>query len=168
MGITPAKYAQMQKEWYAKLASEGFQDIEDPKRAEEASTQSLKRPATKARHSMGGKEAYYALCRNFLTHNNKWFKWEKPAFAAHCEGISYRNIVTLLNKHHKCNKSIYWLYYFMAKTIKRMHKFNREHPEGLLNPANADSWTDDVLLKASHQQDLGQEAHQQELGPEDA
>lgn len=130
------QFQALRKKWYAKLAKAESRKPEDKQWkdiewADDPESPHIKKPASRGRQFVQGKELYYSLARNFLTHNKQWKRWEETAWRMHTEGISYRNIVLHLHKHTKCKKSVYWLFYFLAETRKRCYDFNKNDPEGL-------------------------------------
>lgn len=156
-------FENLRQQWYAKLAAaeqakvdrhktksgkaraeaSKFTDIEW---AENPDSRHIKMPASRGRKLTPGKQLYYALGRNFLTHFKFKSAQEKVAWSMHIEGKSYREILEHLKAHFGLKKSVYWIYYYVQKTGKKCKKFNSEHAEGLLNPANQDSFATDALL----------------------
>lgn len=102
----PAKsLEEVQKEWYAKLKKEGFEDIEDANNNLVQYTSSMflrgrrnNMSFVEIMNSIESKQDYYRLASEFLhKHNFKryvdWFIWSQ-----HCEGVSYRDISKKLAK----------------------------------------------------------------------
>lgn len=148
-------FIKLQKEWYAKAQQTGFSDIEW---ADNPDSRHIKLPSSQGRKLIPGKQLYYAMARNFLTHFEFESKQEKAAWALHADGKSYRKIHNMLLKDYGLRKSIYWTFYYVKKTAAKCRKFNNEHPEGLLNPASQDSFASDALLRdfnldGAHDQD---------------
>lgn len=145
------QFEKLRKAWYAKLAAseaskpdaEQFKDIEW---ADNPDSRHVKAPASRGRKLTPGKQLYYALGRNFLTHFRFRSLQEKTAWAMHIDGKSYRLIHEHLKTHFKLRKSIYWLFYYVKATAAKCKRFNTEHAEGLLNAGNQDSFADDVLI----------------------
>lgn len=129
-------FVELRKQWYAKVAKaeslkepeEQWKDIEW---AENPESPHIKKPASRGRNLVAGKELYYRLARNYLEHNTEWEKWELPAWRRHADGMPYRDILRYLRGYAKCKKSIYWLFYFIADIRAKCFKWNKEHPEGL-------------------------------------
>lgn len=141
----------LRKQWYAKLAQseankpaqERFKDIEW---AEDPNSRHIRLPASRGRKLTPGKQLYYAMGRNFATHGKFKTLMESTAWNMHIEGQSYRKILAHLGRKHRLRKSLYWLFYYIEDLAKRCKQFNTEHAEGLLNPANQDSFASDVLI----------------------
>ncbi len=156
-------YNKLRKQWYAKLAqaeqakvdkapnpkarakaeASKFTDIEW---AENPDSRHVKKPASRGRQLTPGKQLYYAMGRNYLTHNHFKNRQDKVAWSMHVDGKSYREILERLQADFGYNKSVYTLFYYVQSIAKRCKKFNTAHPEGLLNAANQDSFASDALL----------------------
>lgn len=166
-------FEKLRREWYAKLATieqakvdrcktksgkeraeaNRFTDIEW---SENPDSRHVKMPASRGRKLTPGKQLYYAMGRNFLTHWRFATVMERTAWTLHIDGKSYREIHNHLKANHKLKKSIYWTYYFVQQTAAKCKKFNNEHAEGLLNPANQDSFATDALIGDFRLQNLDQ------------
>ncbi len=156
-------FEKLRKQWYGKLAASEQAKVDATKsdaarkRAEAAKftdiewadnpdSRHVKLPASRGRKLVPGKQLYYALARNYLTHHNFKYPMERVAWKMHSDGLSYRKIHDYLVANHGLTKSIYWLFYYVKKTAAKCKKFNSTHAEGLLNPANQDSFASDVLI----------------------
>ncbi len=143
-------FRNLQAEWYSKVAAaeakklpeDAWNDIEwqpDP------NSPHLKRAASKARRLTPGKEFYYAMCRNYLTHGG--LKGQQLlAWSLHTDGLSFRRILKQHRKKYRHQRSIYWMFYFIDKIKKRMYQWNSTSPEGLRDDGR-DGFASDVLLK---------------------
>ncbi len=105
----------------------------------------IRRPASRARKLTPGKQLYFAMARNFLTHFRFRHMWQKTAWTLHTDGASYRQIHEALKKQHNCTKSIFWVFYSVKELSEKCRAWNNEHADGLLNNAGA-SFADDALL----------------------
>lgn len=136
-------FQDLQKQWYAKAAKAGFQDIEW---AEDPNSPYLKSPASQARKLVPEKQLYYAMARNYLTHHKFKSRMHKVAWTMHTDGVSYRKILKHLKANFNYNKSIPTIFYFIKQIAAKCKKFNSEHREGLFNQANTDVYASDVLI----------------------
>lgn len=157
------KFEKLREAWYAKVAASEQAKI-DAATTEKAKAKALaskftdiewagnpesphiRMPASRGRKLAPGKQLYYALGRNFLTHFRFKSLMEKTAWSMHIDGLSYRKIYKHLKTNYKLTKSIYWLFYYIKATNEKCKRFNVEHVEGLLNPANQDSFASDALI----------------------
>ena len=96
----------LQKEWYAKLAKEGFRDIErNPDRLHTYHSD-LFAFQKRLQHSYGGQQCkadYYALATSFLNEYKFERELDKIIWEYHAEGISARDISRLLAKAKVAN-----------------------------------------------------------------
>lgn len=148
--IGSKQFEKLQAEWYRRAADfNGTTDtgdaIGDIEWATNPNSPYLQRSGGKARMLTPGKQLYYALCRNYLTHGGlkgrKKFAWQH-----HTDGLSYRKILGLMQRKYGIKRSVYWVFYFVEAIKEKMLAWNRTHPEGMLNPANQDSFAEDALL----------------------
>lgn len=128
LAIGTKGFHKLQQEWYAKLVAKGHQDIEW---ATNPNSDFLVNPASKGRAYSPGKQLYFAMARNFLTHFRFTSRIEKRAWTMHTEGEPYRDILTALKREFGVKKSIYWLYYYVVDTKEKCFKWNKNNPEGL-------------------------------------
>lgn len=144
-------FERLRKQWYGKLAaseakkpeSKRFVDIEW---ADNPDSRHVKMPASRGRKLIPGKQLYYAMGRNYLTHHKFKTGMERCAWRMHIDGLSYRSIHNHLKANYGLTKSIYWLFYYVKSTAAKCKKFNTKHAEGLLNQANADAYASDTLI----------------------
>lgn len=161
--MTRKQVNELQQKWYAKLAAEeAKKDPEDPTKFVDIEylpnpeSPHMAKPSSRGRRYDNTKQIYYALARNFLTHFRFRHKQQKVAWQMHTEGKSYRKILNELKKQFKCDKSVYWVFYYVQDLQKKCLEWNKTSPEGMLNPANYDSFADDALLgNWSLQLDMG-------------
>jgi hypothetical protein len=144
-------YKKLQQDWYNKLAKAELKKPEDQRWtdiewAENPNSPHIKKPSSRSRVLTPGKQLYYALARNFLTHFRFRHLQEKEAWSMHTDGKSYREIQTMLSTKYGIKKSIWWIYYYVQSTAKKCQEFNTNHREGLLNAANSDGFATDALL----------------------
>jgi len=149
---TPA-FERLRKKWYKRLAKANkgldetdenyFNDIEY---AGNPDSDYLKQPAARARPYTQGKQLYFALARNYITHARFDTKRERAAWEMHAEGATYREILNMLKRQYGVRKSIYWVFYFVQSIAEKCLKWNQTHREGMLNPANQDVFASDVLI----------------------
>lgn len=142
-----AEFNRLQRKWYDKLADDGFVDIE---RREDGTMNEYY-----LRFSFNGKifparAQFFRLLQNYVTHGlTKAKARRKDNFILRCynEGMHARQIVkAMASRKFKQPNSLYWLHYHLQTLVEKMIAWNKTHPEGLLNAANADRWADDCLL----------------------
>lgn len=85
-----AKFKALQKKWYEKLASKGFEDAEDSEQYLKT-WESFQGKLTNNAYS-SSKADYYRLARQFLNDYTFKTKKERKIFEMHVEGIGYRPI----------------------------------------------------------------------------
>ncbi len=143
-------FAKLQREWYAKLHAAESKKPEDKRYVDiewagNPDSPHIKQPSSRGRKLSPGKQLYYAMARNFLTHFRFKSMQEKVAWSMHTEGKSYRQILEVMKRDFGVNKSIYWIYHYVRATARKCKKFNSEHAEGLLT-GNSDGFADDALI----------------------
>lgn len=112
----PVDYNKLRDKWYAKLAKEGFEDIEDTEGRLKTYASSALVQVYKDHLKYDTKERYYQLAGQFL-HDHKFksnverFIWEQ-----HCEGVSIRKMVKEINK--KGNKIYRRLVHEMLQQLR--------------------------------------------------
>lgn len=146
------EYQALQDKWYSRVSEaeakkpedERFKDIEWQ---ENPNSPFLKQSGAKPRLLTPGKQLYYALCRNYLTHARRALcGMDRRAWELHADGLAYRKILKTLRREYRLKKSIYWIYYYVKGIEARMYQWNRVHAEGMLNPASTDGFADDALI----------------------
>lgn len=108
--------ASLKKEWYDKLKSEGFNDIEVDETRLKTWSYSMSRVAYKYKDMMfNSKTDYYRLSEHFLNEFKFESELDKVVWEYHTNGVSRKNIVKILNqlpdknKHTTLAKIRYWL-----------------------------------------------------------
>lgn len=147
--IGTAEFTALQKKWYDKLEASGFEDIEwvDHTTGRGQDSDYLRGSAAKGRVWSPERAQFYRLLQNYVTHYQfKTRRLDRYIMTRLNEGQTYRQILEGAKKKFKFKKSLYWLYYKIQDLVKDMVIWNKQHKLGLLNPANADSWADDMLL----------------------
>lgn len=91
-GFDGPEFKRLRAKWYAKLAAEGFEDIEDDRENLKADT-SRRRMEGRPEVEKLGREAYYTRARHHLFGHH----WESPrerlVWALHCQGLGIRAII---------------------------------------------------------------------------
>ena len=135
-------FIDLQNEWYAKLLSKGFTDIEYLHKISGAgqdtpflTDHSLKMVKTYSNET----EFYFRSARNFLMYGSFPSRQHKVLWELHCEGYSYRQIIPMMNKRCKRSRSIFWISDHVNKIKKTMWIFNGNDPEGLRDESDDDS-----------------------------
>lgn len=152
--VNSAAFRKLQREWYGKLAKaelkkpeeERFTDIEW---ASNPDSPHIKQPSSRGRKLTPGKQLYFAMARNYLTHFRFRHRQEKVAWSMHTEGKSYREILEVLKQEFGIDKSIYWIFYYVKDIAAKCKQWNSENPEGLNNNAGT-TFADDALLADPH------------------
>lgn len=135
-GTTKAEFAKLQKQWYAKLAKDGFQDIEWVNHATGTGHDSdyLKGSLTGGVRYHPGRDLYYQLASNYLLHcgNLKNNPYHKFIWKMHANGATYDEIEAEVKKRFVGAISKYTIYYDIKKLAKLCYKWNVTADEGLL------------------------------------
>jgi hypothetical protein len=132
------KFADLQKQWYAKLETDGFEDIEwvnhSTGKGQDSSYLRGSMQSGKPYHP--GRDLYYQLASNYLQHcknlrRNKsynYFIWK-----LHTEGATFTEILEALKRRQpKSVPSRYTLFYDVRRLAKQCYRWNATNPEGLL------------------------------------
>ncbi len=139
------EFAKLQKEWYAKLSKDGFEDIEwvDHKTGQGQNSDYLKRPAQMITITYDESiEEHYRIMRHFCTQSLNGTDLEHYMFEAYSEGMSYRGIVKMINEnfnqamihilHSKKtrlianNVSVHFVFYAVQRLIQTALRWERE------------------------------------------
>lgn len=141
-------YTKLQNEWYAKLAQDGFEDLEwlDKRTGKGHNSDHLRGSASRGRTWAPERAQFYRLLQNFLTHYQFRNMQERYVLHQLNDGQTYRKILAGCRAKYGLKHSLFWFYYYVQDLVAKMVKWNQVHAEGLLNPANADRWADDALL----------------------
>jgi hypothetical protein len=141
---SPAQFAKLQKEWYAKLGEEGFKDIEwvDHSTGTGHNSPYLRGSLAGGKAYHAGRELYYQLASNYLQHcknlrNNAYnrFIWQ-----LHTDGHTYDEIADACKARFKSKAvSKYTLYYQLQRLAKACYRWNQRADEGLLRKRAEDS-----------------------------
>lgn len=135
-GTSQAQFAKLQKQWYAKLAKDGFEDIEwvNHSTGKGQDSSFLKGSLASGKQYHPGRELYYQLASNYLQNckNLKNRPYHKFIWKLHSEGMTYAEIEAAVKKKYKKSVSIYTLYYQIKDMAKLCYKWNATHHEGLL------------------------------------
>lgn len=134
--LSKAQFAKLQKQWYAKLASEDFKDIEWVNHSTGTGHDS-----GFLRGSMGGGKAYhpgrdlyFQLASNYLVHCKKLRQrpYDRLLWKLHSEGLTYDEVHEQMSKRYSSMCSKFTMYYQIQNIAKLCYKWNLRHPEGLL------------------------------------
>lgn len=136
LGITRKEFAKLQKQWYAKLAKEGFKDIEwvDHSTGTGHDSGYLKGSLISGKAYHPGRDLYYQLASNYLQHckNLKNRPYHKFIWKLHAEGMTYDEIELHVKKRYKNSVSKYTLYYQIRELARLCYRWNTQNKEGLL------------------------------------
>lgn len=136
LGTSRQQFARLQKQWYAKLAKQGFEDIEwvDHNTGLGHDSAFLKGSLSSGKPYHPGRELYYQLATNYLMNcislKNK--PYNKFIWKLHAEGATYDEIEAAVNKKYKNSVSKYTLYYQIKHLAQLCYKWNKTSAEGLL------------------------------------
>jgi hypothetical protein len=141
-------YTQLKNKWYSKLTQAGFEDLEwhDKSTGKGQNSDYLRGSAAKGRTWAPERAQFYRLLQNYLTHYQFGSMQDRYVMHRLNDGDTYRDILANCKAKYGLKRSLYWFYYYVQDLVKKMVQWNADHKEGLLNPANADSWADDALL----------------------
>lgn len=138
---------QLQAKWYAKLAAEGFDDIEwsDPSTGRGQDSRYLKR----SRIDLDRYEAMELFSRMagiYANHATFDLKWDREIWERFANGIQYRVILKQL-RALGMRKSLYWIWARINVHLELLKPWHSTHPEGLYSPeAYEEPYVVDVLL----------------------
>jgi hypothetical protein len=143
-GLSKAQFAKLQKQWYATLADKGFEDIEWVNHSTGTGHDSgfLKGSLISGKAYHPGRDLYYQLAMNYLTHCQGYIKrsaYDRFIWRLHTEGATYEEIVAQVKKKFKRAPSVYTLYYSIKKIAKLCYKWNATAEEGLLKKREEDA-----------------------------
>jgi len=134
LGSREAKY--LQRQWYDKLKSEGFKDLEtfnpDHGFSDWLNNAGSQAPARIAMAYNTETETYYRRLTNFITHNPNWAndKMYHAIGTMYIVGISYRKMLPkLLAIGYKTN--IWRIHHVIKLLVAKAMPWNKSHPEGL-------------------------------------
>lgn len=125
----------LQKKWYAKLASSGFKDLEwvDHKTGLGHNSPYLKGSLASGKPYHAGRDLYYSMATNYLMHaKGKLRGHDRLIWKMHAEGETYEGIRERLGAEGYDVPSLYTLFYDIQRIAAKCHKFNLEDPEGLV------------------------------------
>jgi hypothetical protein len=150
------EFRELQKEWYDKLADDGFEDIEwiDHKTGKGQNSRFLKNSSHHCQLSnkilsaetlsSSKRFKYYRIASHFLHNYNKFndlddcaaskrYQLSKTLWEMHTDGATYRKISRSLRELTGESKlySVYWVYYRIRKLQKIMIDWNGNDPKGL-------------------------------------
>ncbi len=146
--IGSPEFTKLQAKWYAKLKPD-FDDIEwtDSRTGKGQNSDYLRGSLAKGKPWSPERAQFYRLLQNYVTHYQfKARRLDRFIMTRLNDGWTYRAIHVAAKKKYKLRRSLYWVFYHIKELVTDMVKWNREHKQGLLNPANADSWATDALL----------------------
>lgn len=135
-GTTPAQFAKLQKQWYAKLRDDGFEDIEwvDHSTGRGHDSGYLKGSLVAGKAFHPGRDLYYQLASNYLQHCYGLRKkpYERLIWKLHSEGKTYDEVLQVVTSKYKNPPSKFTLYYQLKHLAKLCYRWNAQNPEGLL------------------------------------
>lgn len=127
-------FIKLQNQWYKKLKSSGFEDIEwlDKSTGLGQNSDFLKDPdQMKTKAYKSETEFFYQMCTNFMTHVKIEPARLRYLFKLYSEGMPYRDIRKALVKRYRKYVSLYFVFYHVKRLKEQMFHFNKTHPEGL-------------------------------------
>ena len=107
----------LQKQWYAKLADEGFEDIEWTKGNNSPYLKTALN--TKDPFHFVAKQEYYNMAESYLHNRMELRGRERFIWKLHSEGATYEEITNAYNRRYKNHKSVYTIYYDVQKILER-------------------------------------------------
>lgn len=150
---------QLTKEWYAKLAADGFDDIEwtgGDVESQGVDSPYLKRADNSAiRHVKMNSFEHYRLCAAYLTHNPWWERsGDKLIWSLYTEGMPYRDITVKYNaskarsgRKARPKRSLFYIFTRIQELVEAMKIWQKTSPHGLRLAGNDDFMAEEVLLK---------------------
>ena len=133
---TKQDFARLQRQWYAKLAEDGFEDLEwvNHKTGTGHDSGFLKGSLISGKAYHPGRDLYFQLAANYLTHcrNLRNRPYHRYIWKLHTEGLTYDEIELKAKKRYKNATSKYTLYYEIKRLAQLCYRWNATNPEGLL------------------------------------
>lgn len=128
-----AEFAKLQKQWYAKLAKSGFDDIEwvDHETGKGHNSAFLKGSLISGKTYHPGRALYYQLAENYYLHCKNLRGYSRFIWKWHCKGFIYSEILKKVKKDYRNAPSLYTLYYQIKKLETLCYKWNAVHREGI-------------------------------------
>ncbi len=120
-----ASYKKERAKWYAKLKKSGFEDIEANEHSLKSWSSKFVRADKTSITSWQAKQEYYYQATHFLNSHKFETNLEKAIWEYHANGISVREIASLLNKTKviKTNRQTIWL---VVKKLRSLMKTKRK------------------------------------------
>ena len=142
--VSEREFAAIQKEWYGKLADDGFKDLEwvDHSTGKGQNSDFLKGSFAAGKRYHAGRDLHYRLATNYLAHCKSLRGYNRFIWAMHADGRTYQEIRTAVKRKYKRKVSIYTLYYELQRLNKNCVNWNKRYPEGLLV-----KWQEDAALR---------------------
>lgn len=141
-GLSQAQFAKLQKQWYAKAATDGFEDIEWVNHSTGAGHDSafLRGSLAGGKAYHPGRALYYQLASNYLIHckNLKNKPYNKFIWKHHSNGMTYDELLRHVHKRFGKSVSKYTLYYQIKELAKLCYIWNATSPEGLITKRKED------------------------------
>lgn len=128
------EFNKLQAKWYAKLAKEGFEDLEwsDASTGKGQNSGYLKKSPPKFdADKAAASELYYALLRNFITHDILRDMQDRMMLSLHAEGVGYREILEELKQRYKIDYSLTVLHHKLKALQSRAMEWNKTSQNGL-------------------------------------
>lgn len=134
--VSRKEFIKLQKQWYAKLAKEGFEDIEwiDHSTGKGHNSPFLRGSMQGGRRYHAGRDLYFRMATNYL-HNCKSSSlrnYRRIIWRLHAEGATYQEIVNELSNKHGLTISIFTVFSDIQHIAKLCRKWNQTAPEGLM------------------------------------
>ena len=131
---TRAEFAKLQQEWYAKLADDGFKDLEwvDHSTGKGHNTPHLKGSLHMGKPYRAGRSLYFDMAAAYLHHCKSLYGYNRFIWALHTSGATYEDILVQIKKKYKKAPSKYTLYYRIQDLAKRSYDWNKKYKDGVL------------------------------------
>lgn len=131
---TPAEFAKLQQQWYAKLANSGFKDLEwvDHSTGKGHNTPHLKGSLHMGKPYRAGRSLYFDMAAAYLHHCKSLYGYDRFIWALHTSGSTYEDILVQIQKKYKKAPSKYTLYYRIQELAKRSYAWNKKYSDGVL------------------------------------
>lgn len=134
--ISNKEFISLQKEWYDKLAQDGFKDIEwvDHKTGKGHNSNFLRGSMQGGKRYHAGRDLYFRMATNYLYNckSSIFYGYRKFIWRMHAEGATYQEIVTALKEEKDLDVSIYTVFSDIQHIAKFCIKWNKNAPEGLM------------------------------------
>lgn len=130
------KFIETQNEWYDRLTSSGFSDLEwlDQKTGRGQSTPFLKDSCSKFRHldvaDLTDRVEYFQLAQDFTSSHKFSSRLHKFIWHLYTQGVSYRNMIPMIrSRGFKYVPSIFWISTHLTKLKRAFILWQLDQPD---------------------------------------